>query len=57
MPLSFPTMVDSLTHVLPWSLPESNRRPVACKATALPTELRPLERETGVEPATFSLEG
>src|SRR5690349_4833050 len=26
-----------------WSRSESNRRPIACKATALPTELRPLD--------------
>ena len=30
-----------------WSLPGSNRRPSACKADALPTELRPLLKNAG----------
>src|SRR3972149_11446528 len=30
-----------------WSLPDSNRRPVACKATALPAELRPRADRAG----------
>ena len=33
-----------------WSWTGSNRRPEACKATALPTELQPLEKR---DPPTF----
>ena len=37
-----------------WSRTGSNRRPIACKATALPTELRPhkLVGQGGLEPPT-----
>ena len=44
-----------------WSLSGSNRRPQACKASALPTELRPrkaaLVGRVGVEPTTSRLSG
>jgi hypothetical protein len=42
-----------------WRRPGSNRRPIACKAIALPTELRPLILVglSGVEPPTSSLSG
>ena len=45
-----------------WQL-DSNQRPADYKSAALPTELcqhrflSALERETGLEPATYSLEG
>jgi hypothetical protein len=40
-----------------WRL-DLNQRPADYKSAALPTELRQhLERETGLEPATYSLEG
>ena len=42
-----------------WSQAESNRRPTACKAVALPAELWPLSIELvgldGFEPSTSSL--
>ena len=38
-----------------WSRTGSNRRPEACKATALPTELRPRTREAVVGPDRFEL--
>jgi hypothetical protein len=63
----------SATSALPispnrwWSLSGSNRRPQACKASALPTELRPRSSATltpqvmvgrvGVEPTTSRLSG
>lgn len=43
-----------------WSLPGSIRRPPACKAGALPTELRPrlkLAPQVGIEPTTFGFGG
>ena len=44
-----------------WQL-DSNQRPADYKSAALPTELcqhpgNKMERETGLEPATYSLEG
>src|SRR5690606_4692563 len=33
-----------------WSLPDSNRRHFACKANALPTELRPLDNQRRATP-------
>ena len=44
-----------------WRRPDSDRRHPACKAGALPTELRPRTRGlvglTGIEPVTSSLSG
>src|SRR5437763_3781998 len=41
-----------------WRRPGSNRQPLACKASALPVELRPLPSEVrvpGLEPGTSAL--
>ena len=54
--------LSSSLEICWWSLSGSNRRPQACKASALPTELRPHIRNcmvgrVGVEPTTSRLSG
>ena len=39
---------DAVLGVAWWRRPESNRRPAACKAAALPTELRPHSLPTSI---------
>ena len=52
--LCFYFLLLSLSDLYSWSMPESNRRPSACKADALPTELIPrgiFQNSTNLSPS------
>ena len=53
--VKYPRLPLSRTRSRTWTRTVLNRRPPACRAGALPTELRVRMEKTGIEPVTFGV--